>query len=147
MAALAEGKINFIVECNPLLGPQLMDLAEKVLDGEEVPERVVTEETTFTQEQAAEVASRPPVLSRPQPRLRAASRDRRGPGPRPADGEHSTEEEAMTQIEEQPRSVARARDDRPQPMIEMRDISITFGAVRALSRTSACGCSPVRCTP
>ena len=31
---------------------QLMDLAEKVVAGEEVPERVVTEETTFTQEQA-----------------------------------------------------------------------------------------------
>jgi len=55
MAALAEGKINFIVECNPLLGTQLMELAQQVLDGEEVPERVVTEETTFTQEQAAEV--------------------------------------------------------------------------------------------
>jgi len=55
MAALAEGKINFIVECNPLLGTQLMELAEQVLDGEEVPERVVTEETTFTQEQAADV--------------------------------------------------------------------------------------------
>lgn len=54
MQALADGKINFIVECNPLLGPQLMDLAKKVLDGEEVPERVVTEETTFTQEQAKE---------------------------------------------------------------------------------------------
>ncbi|WP_019144476.1 ABC transporter substrate-binding protein [Aeromicrobium massiliense] len=52
MQALADGKINFIVECNPLLGPQLMDLAQKVLDGEEVPDRVVTEETTFTQEQA-----------------------------------------------------------------------------------------------
>jgi simple sugar transport system substrate-binding protein len=54
MQALADGKINFIVECNPLLGPQLMDLAEKVVAGEDVPERVVTEETTFTQEQAAE---------------------------------------------------------------------------------------------
>lgn len=52
MTALAAGKINFIVECNPLLGPQLMDLAEKVVNGEDVPERVVTEETTFTQEQA-----------------------------------------------------------------------------------------------
>ena len=31
-----------------------MDLAEKVVAGEEVPERIVTEETTFTQEQAAE---------------------------------------------------------------------------------------------
>jgi galactofuranose transport system substrate-binding protein len=52
MTALADGEINFIVECNPLLGPQLMDLAKKVVAGEEVPERVVTEETTFTQEQA-----------------------------------------------------------------------------------------------
>jgi galactofuranose transport system substrate-binding protein len=55
MQALADGKINFIVECNPLLSDQLMELAQQVLDGEEVPERVVTEETTFTQEQAAEV--------------------------------------------------------------------------------------------
>lgn len=55
MTALAEGKINFIVECNPLLGPQLMDLAKKVVDGEEVEPRVLTEETTFTPEQAKEV--------------------------------------------------------------------------------------------
>ncbi|ROR92780.1 ABC transporter substrate-binding protein [Nocardioides aurantiacus] len=55
MTALSKGEINFIVECNPLLGPQLMDLAKKVVDGEEVPKRVVTEETTFDQEQAAEV--------------------------------------------------------------------------------------------
>jgi ABC-type sugar transport system substrate-binding protein len=52
MTALSNGEINFIVECNPLLGPQLMDLAKKVVDGEDVPERVVTKETTFTQEQA-----------------------------------------------------------------------------------------------
>lgn len=55
MQALADGKINYIVECNPLLGPQLMDLAKKVLAGEEVPERVVTEESAFTQEQAKDV--------------------------------------------------------------------------------------------
>jgi ABC-type sugar transport system substrate-binding protein len=54
MQALADGKINFIVECSPLLGPQLMDLAEKVLAGEEVEPRILTEETTFTQEQAVE---------------------------------------------------------------------------------------------
>jgi simple sugar transport system substrate-binding protein len=52
MQALADGEINYIVECNPLLGPQLMDLAQKVVDGEDVPQRVVTKETTFTQEQA-----------------------------------------------------------------------------------------------
>ncbi|HET6530282.1 MAG TPA: ABC transporter substrate-binding protein [Actinoplanes sp.] len=52
MQALADGKINFIVECSPLLGPQLMDLVKKVNAGETVPQRVLTEETTFTQEQA-----------------------------------------------------------------------------------------------
>jgi len=52
MTALAGGEINYIVECNPLLGKQLMDLAKKVVKGEEVPLRVVTEEGTFTQEQA-----------------------------------------------------------------------------------------------
>lgn len=55
MTALSEGKINFIVECNPLLGPQLMDLAKKVVAGDEVPKRVVTEEGTFTLEQAKDV--------------------------------------------------------------------------------------------
>ena len=52
MQALADGKINFIVECNPLLGPQLMDLATKVVAGEQVPKRVVTEETVFDVEAA-----------------------------------------------------------------------------------------------
>jgi galactofuranose transport system substrate-binding protein len=57
MQALADGKINFIVECNPLLGDQLMDLAKKVVAGEEIPPRVVTEETTF--DQAAAKAALP----------------------------------------------------------------------------------------
>jgi galactofuranose transport system substrate-binding protein len=52
MQALADGKINYIVECSPLLGPQLMDLAKKVVAGDAVEKRIVTEETTFTQEQA-----------------------------------------------------------------------------------------------
>ncbi len=54
MQALADGKINYIVECNPLLGPQLMDLAKKVSDGQSVPKRVETEETTFDSAQAKE---------------------------------------------------------------------------------------------
>ncbi|MEX7471494.1 ABC transporter substrate-binding protein [Mycobacterium adipatum] len=53
MQALADGKFNYIVECNPLLGPQLMDLAEKVAAGESVPERVVTPDEAFDQQQAA----------------------------------------------------------------------------------------------
>jgi galactofuranose transport system substrate-binding protein len=54
MTALSQGKINYIVECSPLLGPQLMDLAKKVVAKESVPKRVLTEETTFTKEQAIE---------------------------------------------------------------------------------------------
>ncbi|MFC5923361.1 ABC transporter substrate-binding protein [Micromonospora vulcania] len=54
MQALADGKFNFIAECSPLLGPQLMDLAKKVDAGQEVPARIETEETTFTQAQAKE---------------------------------------------------------------------------------------------
>ncbi|WP_240431287.1 ABC transporter substrate-binding protein [Mycobacterium kyogaense] len=55
MQALADGKMNFIVECNPLLGPQLMDLAKKVFAGEPVPARVVTPDQTFDQQQAKTV--------------------------------------------------------------------------------------------
>lgn len=55
MQALADGKINFIVECSPLLGEQLMDLAKKVKAGESVPARVLTVETTFDQAAAAKV--------------------------------------------------------------------------------------------
>ena len=58
MTALSQGEINYIVECSPLLGPQLMDLAKKVVAGDPVEKRIVTEETTFDQAQAT--AARPP---------------------------------------------------------------------------------------
>ena len=54
MQALADGKINFIVECSPLLGKQLVDIIKTLNEGGEVEQRIITEETTFTQEQAIE---------------------------------------------------------------------------------------------
>ena len=54
MQALADGKFNFIVECSPLLGPQLAEIVKQVVAGETPEKRIVTEETTFTQEQAKE---------------------------------------------------------------------------------------------
>lgn len=54
MRALADGRFNFLVECNPLLGPQLMELAQKVVAGEPVPARVVVPDQTFTTAQAIE---------------------------------------------------------------------------------------------
>jgi galactofuranose transport system substrate-binding protein len=52
MTALSEGKINYIVECSPLLGPQLAEIAKAVKAGQTVEKRILTKETTFTQEQA-----------------------------------------------------------------------------------------------
>lgn len=52
MEALAAGKINFIVECSPLLGDQLFQAASAVLSDQEIPARIVTVEGTFNQEQA-----------------------------------------------------------------------------------------------
>jgi simple sugar transport system substrate-binding protein len=54
MQALADGKINFIVECSPLLGEQLVDIVKQINEGETPEKRIITEETTFTQEQAVE---------------------------------------------------------------------------------------------
>jgi galactofuranose transport system substrate-binding protein len=52
--AMKDGKLNVTVECNPLLGPQLFDIIEKVAKGESVPARVVTQEGVYEQAQAAE---------------------------------------------------------------------------------------------
>jgi ABC-type sugar transport system substrate-binding protein len=57
LQALVDGKINHVVECNPLLGPQLMDLVKKVAAGQEVPQRIETQETEF--DQAAAKAALP----------------------------------------------------------------------------------------
>lgn len=52
MEALAAGKINYIVECSPLLGNQLFQAASAVLKGETIPARIVTVEGEFDQAQA-----------------------------------------------------------------------------------------------
>lgn len=52
--AMKEGKLNCTVECNPMIGPQLFDLIEKVADGEEVEKRVVVDEGIFPMEKAEE---------------------------------------------------------------------------------------------
>ncbi|WP_117209542.1 ABC transporter substrate-binding protein [Allorhizocola rhizosphaerae] len=53
MTALAAGKINGIVECNPLLGPQLMEMVKKVKAGQTVEKRIITIEKDFYQKDAA----------------------------------------------------------------------------------------------
>ena len=55
MLALIDGKINFIVECNPLLGELAAGLVKDVLAGNDVEKEVYVEDQSFTPEQAAEV--------------------------------------------------------------------------------------------
>lgn len=55
MQALADGKFNYIVECNPLLGEKVADLVKKVLAGESVDKRTIVPDGAFTQEDAIEL--------------------------------------------------------------------------------------------
>jgi ABC-type sugar transport system substrate-binding protein len=53
--AMIAGKLNVTVECSPLLGPQLMAAVKDVAAGKAIPRRIVTEESVFPMETAAEV--------------------------------------------------------------------------------------------
>ena len=55
MQALVDGKINYIVECNPLLGELAAGLVNDVLADKKVEKKNYVEDQSFTQEQAAEV--------------------------------------------------------------------------------------------
>src|SRR5688572_203635 len=50
--AMIAGKLNATIECNPLLGPQLMTSVAEVVAGRPIPKRIVVEETMFTMETA-----------------------------------------------------------------------------------------------
>jgi ABC-type sugar transport system substrate-binding protein len=53
--AMIDGKLNATVECNPLLGPQFFELALKVVNGEEVPKWIPSQESVFYPDNAAEI--------------------------------------------------------------------------------------------
>lgn len=46
---LAAGKMNSVVECNPLLGPNLMQAVKELMEGRTLPKRMTTPETIFTE--------------------------------------------------------------------------------------------------
>jgi len=54
MQALVDGKINYIVECNPLLGDLAAGLVKSVLAGEDVEKTVYVEDQSFDQAAAEE---------------------------------------------------------------------------------------------
>jgi simple sugar transport system substrate-binding protein len=51
--AMMAGKLNVTVECNPLLGPTLMQTAQAVVAGQPVAKRITVEEGVFPADTAA----------------------------------------------------------------------------------------------
>jgi simple sugar transport system substrate-binding protein len=50
--AMMAGKLNASIECNPLLGPPVMETAIKILQGQQVPKMVYSVDSTFDQSNA-----------------------------------------------------------------------------------------------
>ena len=48
--ALVAGKLNCVVECNPNLGPMLMDLVKQIAQGTPIPRITYNTETVFTED-------------------------------------------------------------------------------------------------
>jgi ABC-type sugar transport system substrate-binding protein len=51
--AMAAGKLNCTVECNPLIGPQMFNAVEAIMAKKPLPKRTAVEEGVFEQSQAA----------------------------------------------------------------------------------------------
>ncbi len=52
---MIDGWLQADVECNPLLGPQTMDLALKLMNGEPITKEVLTDESVYYPDKAAEL--------------------------------------------------------------------------------------------
>lgn len=46
--AIKDGNLNCSVECNPLIGPQIMKLAKDIVNGKDSPMMIITEEAIFS---------------------------------------------------------------------------------------------------
>jgi simple sugar transport system substrate-binding protein len=53
--AMIDGWIQADVECNPLLGPQVFDMALKLMNGESIEREILTNESVFYPDKAAEL--------------------------------------------------------------------------------------------
>jgi ABC-type sugar transport system substrate-binding protein len=53
--AMVDGWFQADVECNPLLGPQVTEMALKLMNGEEIDREVLTNETVYYPDNAAEL--------------------------------------------------------------------------------------------
>lgn len=48
--AIKSGKINCIIECNPLIGPEIMKLSKDILSGKDTTRMIITDEKIFEEE-------------------------------------------------------------------------------------------------
>lgn len=55
LEALQKGEVNCVVECNPLLGPQIMKAITDLMQGKELPLRIITDEMVFTKDTPKEL--------------------------------------------------------------------------------------------
>lgn len=53
--AMIDGKLNATIECNPLLGPKFFEIALQVVNGEEVPKWIPSDEGVFYPDNAEEI--------------------------------------------------------------------------------------------
>lgn len=53
--AMVDGWFQADVECNPLLGPQVFDMALKLMNGETIDQEILTNETVYYPDKAAEL--------------------------------------------------------------------------------------------
>jgi ABC-type sugar transport system substrate-binding protein len=53
--AMVDGWFQADVECNPLLGPQVYDMALKLMNGQDIPHQVLTNETVYYPTNAAQL--------------------------------------------------------------------------------------------
>ncbi len=53
--AMIDGKLNATIECNPLLGPTFFEIALRVVNGEDVPKWIPSQESVFFPDDAAEL--------------------------------------------------------------------------------------------
>jgi simple sugar transport system substrate-binding protein len=47
---LKEGAVNCVIECNPNSGPQVMEIAKKIVAKKEVPKHIYIKETVFDEQ-------------------------------------------------------------------------------------------------
>jgi simple sugar transport system substrate-binding protein len=59
LQAIVDGKINCVVECNPMTGPLVFDAVEKVLAGQKIPPVTYNTDQVFDLTNAADVLKQP----------------------------------------------------------------------------------------